>query len=155
AYCVGIGGHRAGVLKSSFVAEVKSDLMGEQTILCGLLQTGSILSFDKMIEKGIDPGYASKLVQYGVEVITEPLKHGGVSGMFDRLSNPAKIKAFESSAELKDIMCPLFQKHQDDIMSCEFSCTMIVVWANCEDNLLNMCAAIGTANCGLPTDREM
>lgn len=59
AYCVGTGGHKAGVLKSSFVAEVKSDLMGEQTILCGLLQTGSILCFDKMIEKGIDPAYAS------------------------------------------------------------------------------------------------
>src|ERR1700739_913143 len=56
AYCAGTGGHRAGVLRSSFVAEVKSDLMGEQTILCGLLQTGSILSFDKMIEKGIDAG---------------------------------------------------------------------------------------------------
>jgi ketol-acid reductoisomerase len=33
AYAVGTGGHRAGVLESSFVAEVKSDLMGEQTIL--------------------------------------------------------------------------------------------------------------------------
>ena len=62
AYCVGTGGHKAGVLLSSFVAEVKSDLMGEQTILCGLLQTGSILSFNKMVEKGIDKGYASKLV---------------------------------------------------------------------------------------------
>lgn len=41
AYCYGTGGHRAGVLESSFVAEVKSDLMGEQTILCGLLQSGS------------------------------------------------------------------------------------------------------------------
>src|SRR5690606_29528234 len=81
AYCDGTGGHRAGVLTPCFVAEVKSDLMGEQTIVCGLLQTGSILSFDKMIEKGIDPGYASTLVQYGVEVITEALKHGGVSGM--------------------------------------------------------------------------
>ena len=58
AYCVGTGGHRAGVLESSFVAEVKSDLMGEQTILCGVLQTGSILSFDKMVEKGIEPSYA-------------------------------------------------------------------------------------------------
>ncbi|MBT8255994.1 MAG: ketol-acid reductoisomerase, partial [Bacteroidia bacterium] len=34
AYAYGTGGHRAGVLASSFVAEVKSDLMGEQTILC-------------------------------------------------------------------------------------------------------------------------
>lgn len=143
AYCVGTGGHRAGVLKSSFVAEVKSDLMGEQTILCGLLQTGSILSFEKMVENGIDAGYASKLVQYGVEVITEALKHGGVSGMMDRLSNPAKVKAFELSEELKDIMRPLFQKHQDDIISGEFSKTMMEDWANEDKNLLKWRAETG------------
>jgi len=143
AYCVGTGGHRAGVLKSSFVAEVKSDLMGEQTILCGLLQTGSILSFDKMIEKGIDAAYASKLVQYGWEVVTEALKQGGITAMMDRLSNPAKIKAFQLSEELKDIMRPLFQKHQDDIMSGEFSKTMMEDWANNDKNLLTWRAATG------------
>ena len=144
AYCVGTGGHRAGVLKSSFVAEVKSDLMGEQTILCGLLQTGSILCFDKMVEKGIDKGYASKLVQYGWEVITESLKHGGITGMMDRLTNPAKVKAFELSEELKEIMRPLFEKHQDDIMSGEFSSTMMADWAADDKNLLTWRAA--TAN---------
>lgn len=77
AYAVATGGHRAGVLRSSFVAEVKSDLMGEQTILCGLLQTGSILSFDKMVANGVAPAYAARLIQYGWEVITEALKHGG------------------------------------------------------------------------------
>jgi len=65
AYAVANGGDKAGVLDSSFVAEVKSDLMGEQIILCGVLQTGSILSFDKMLEKGIEPAYAAKLIQYG------------------------------------------------------------------------------------------
>ncbi|MBC7873739.1 MAG: ketol-acid reductoisomerase, partial [Ferruginibacter sp.] len=143
AYCVGTGGHKAGVLKSSFVAEVKSDLMGEQTILCGLLQTGSILCFDKMLEKGIDSGYASKLVQYGWETITEALKQGGITAMMDRLSNPAKIKAFQLSEELKDIMRPLFQKHQDDIMSGEFSKTMMEDWANDDKNLLTWRAATG------------
>jgi ketol-acid reductoisomerase len=143
AYAVGTGGHRAGVLKSSFVAEVKSDLMGEQTILCGLLQTGSILCFDKMVEKGIEKSYASKLVQYGVEVITEALKQGGVTAMMDRLSNPAKIKAFELSEELKNIMRPLFQKHQDDIMSGHFSKTMMEDWANDDKNLLAWRAATG------------
>ena len=95
-------GDRAGVLGSSFVAEVKSDLMGEQTILCGMLQTGSLLCFDKMVEEGIDPGYASKLIQYGWETITEALKQGGITNMMDRLSNPAKIKANELSIELKN-----------------------------------------------------
>ncbi|WP_299433057.1 ketol-acid reductoisomerase [uncultured Maribacter sp.] len=143
AYAVGTGGDRAGVLESSFVAEVKSDLMGEQTILCGLLQTGSILCFDKMIEKGIDAGYASKLIQYGWETVTEGLKYGGITNMMDRLSNPAKIKAFELSEELKDIMRPLFQKHMDDIMEGEFSKTMMEDWANDDKNLLGWRAATG------------
>ena len=91
AYAAGTGGHRAGVLESSFIAEVKSDLMGEQTILCGMLQTGSLLCFDRMVELGIEPAYAAKLVQYGWETVTEGLKQGGVTNMMDRLSNPAKI----------------------------------------------------------------
>jgi len=143
AYAAGTGGHKAGVLESSFVAEVKSDLMGEQTILCGLLQTGSILCFDKMIEKGIDAGYASKLIQYGWETVTEGLKYGGITNMMDRLSNPAKIKAFELSEELKDIMLPLFHKHMDDIMSGHFSKTMMEDWANDDKNLLSWRAATG------------
>lgn len=136
AYAAATGGDRAGCLHSSFVAEVKSDLMGEQTILCGMLQTGSILCFDKMVEKGIDAGYASKLIQYGWETITEGLKHGGITNMMDRLSNPAKIKAFGLAEELKEIMRPLFQKHMDDIISGEFSSTMMADWANDDINLL-------------------
>jgi ketol-acid reductoisomerase len=141
AYAAATGGDRAGVLASSFIAEVKSDLMGEQTILCGLLQTGSILCFDKMIEKGIDAGYASKLIQYGWETITEGLKYGGITHMMDRLSNPAKIKAFELSEELKDIMRPLFQKHMDDIIEGNFSKGMMEDWANDDKDLLGWRAA--------------
>ena len=143
AYAVATGGDKAGVLESSFIAEVKSDLMGEQTILCGVLQTGSILCFDKMIEKGIDAGYASKLIQYGWETITEALKHGGITNMMDRLSNPAKVKAYALSEELKDIMRPLFNKHMDDIMGGEFSKTMMEDWANDDKNLLTWRAATG------------
>jgi ketol-acid reductoisomerase len=143
AYAAATGGHRAGVLKSSFVAEVKSDLMGEQTILCGLLQTGSILCFNKMVEKGINNGYASKLIQYGWETITEALKHGGITNMMDRLSNPAKVKAFQLAEEMKTIMRPLFQKHMDDIMSGHFSKTMMEDWANDDKNLLTWRAATG------------
>ncbi len=136
AYAAGTGGHRAGVLKSSFIAEVKSDLMGEQTILCGMLQTGSLLCFDKMVEKGIDASYASKLIQYGWEVITEALKYGGVTNMLDRLSNPAKVKSFELSEELKTIMRPLYNKHMDDIISGEFSRGMMADWAEDDAKLL-------------------
>ena len=66
----------ASICLASF-HKVKSDLMGEQTILCGMLQTGvdcrivgsssvsalsgAVLSFDKMVASGIDPGYASRM----------------------------------------------------------------------------------------------
>lgn len=143
AYCVGTGGHKAGVLHSSFVAEVKSDLMGEQTILCGVLQTASILCFNKMIEKGIEAGYASKLIQYGWEVTTEALKLGGITHMMDRLSNPAKIEAYKLSEELKEIMRPLFEHHMDDIMDGTFSSTMMEDWAAGDKNLLAWRAATG------------
>lgn len=130
------GGDRAGVLESSFVAEVKSDLMGEQTILCGMQQTAAILAYEKMVAEGIDPAYAGSLIQYGLEAITEALKIGGVTNMMDRLSNPAKVKAFELSEQLKVTLRPLFEKHQDDIIGGEFSKTMMEDWANGDANLL-------------------
>ena len=136
AYAAGTGGHRAGVLESSFIAEVKSDLMGEQTILCGMLQTGSLLCFDKMIEKGVDAGYASKLVQHGWETVAEGLKHGGITNMMDRLSNPAKLVAAELAEELKELMAPLYQKHMDDIITGNFSAGMMEDWANNDVKLL-------------------
>ncbi|GMM89641.1 ketol-acid reductoisomerase [Vibrio fortis] len=136
AWAAGTGGHRAGCLESSFVAEVKSDLVGEQTILCGMLQAGSIVSYEKMVAEGIDPSYAGKLLQYGWETVTEALKFGGVTHMMDRLSNPAKIKAFELSEELKDLMRPLYNKHMDDVITGHFSSTMMADWANDDANLL-------------------
>nr|WP_086939271.1 ketol-acid reductoisomerase [Thaumasiovibrio occultus] len=136
AWAAATGGHRAGVLESSFVAEVKSDLMGEQTILCGMLQAGSIVCYEKMVADGIDPGYAGKLLQFGWETITEALKFGGITHMMDRLSNPAKVKAFELAEELKDLMRPLYNKHMDDIIVGEFSSTMMADWANDDINLL-------------------
>lgn len=129
------GGDRAGVLESSFVAEVKSDLMGEQTILCGMQQTAAILAYEKMLADGVDAAYAGALIQFGLETITEALKIGGVTNMMDRLSNPAKLKVCELSDQLTTMLRPLFEKHQDDIISGEFSKTMMEDWANGDANL--------------------
>lgn len=143
ALAVASGGSRAGVLSSSFVAEVKSDLMGEQTILCGMLQTGSLLCFDKMVEKGIDKAWAAKFIQYGWETVTEALKWGGITGMMDRLSNPAKLKANALSVELKKIMVDLYHKHMDDIISGKFSSTMMEDWKAGDKDLLAWREATG------------
>ena len=50
SYAKGIGGTRAGVIKTTFTEETETDLFGEQAVLCG---------------------GASQLVQYGFEVLTE------------------------------------------------------------------------------------
>ncbi|MGL4602354.1 MAG: ketol-acid reductoisomerase, partial [Plesiomonas sp.] len=136
AWAAATGGDRAGVLESSFVAEVKSDLMGEQTILCGMLQAGSLICFDKLVAEGTDPAYAGKLIQFGWETITEALKQGGITLMMDRLSNPAKLRAFELSESMKQSLRPLFEKHMDDIICGEFSAGMMADWAEDDIKLL-------------------
>ena len=136
AYAYSLGSHRAGVLESSFVAEVKSDLMGEQTILCGVLQTASILLFDKMVSDGINKNFASKLIQNGWEIITESLKHGGITKMMDMVSDSVKIEIIKISNDLKIIMAPLFKKHMNDIMSGNFSDGMMKDWVNDDIKLL-------------------
>jgi ketol-acid reductoisomerase len=143
ALACGTGADRAGVLESSFVAEVKSDLMGEQTILCGMLQTGSLLCFDKMVEKGIDRAWAAKFVQYGWETVGEALKFGGITGMMDRLSNPAKLRVHALAAVLKQLLTPLYRKHQDNILSGEFSRTMMEDWKAGDKDLLAWREATG------------
>ncbi|AEO08356.1 ketol-acid reductoisomerase [Buchnera aphidicola] len=137
AWSFSIGSHRAGVLESSFIAEVKSDLMGEQTILCGMLQTASILCYEKLITNKHDPAYAAKLIQNGWETITESLKHGGITLMMDRLSNPSKIRAYKISEKIKKILTSLFQQHMNNIISGEFSSEMMKDWKNNDKKLLD------------------
>merc|ERR1712176_1532837 len=60
----------------------------------------------------------------------------GIKGMMDRLDNPSKIKCVELADELKSIMQPLYQKHQDDIITGVFSSTMMKDWDNDDANLL-------------------
>ena len=96
-----------------------------------------------MVELGVEPSYAAKLIQYGWETITEALKHGGITNMMDRLSNPAKIEAYRLSEDLKQIMKPLFHHHMDDILSGTFSSTMMEDWKNNDVNLLKWRAETG------------
>jgi ketol-acid reductoisomerase len=81
--------------------------MGEQTILCGMLQTGAILCFDKMVEKGIDPQLRLHgLFSTAGRPSTEALKHGGITNMMDRLSNPAKLRALLPGRGTQDPHAP-------------------------------------------------
>ena len=117
------------VLNHHLWLRLNSNLMGEQTILCGVLQAASILCFDKMVQSGVDKAYACKLIQFGWETICEALKQGGITHMMDRLSNKAKLR-HSILPKSKEIMTDLYLKHMDDIESGEFSCVMMEDWAN-------------------------
>ena len=102
-----------------------------------MLQTLSILSVNRMIELGVNPGFASKLIQHGWETITESLKHGGITNMMDRLSNPSKLKAYELSEELKSILSPLFVTHMSNIFTSNFYESMMKEWNNEDKEILH------------------
>ena len=58
AWAAATGGHRAGVLESSFVAEVKSDLMGEQKPSCAVCCRLALCCASTSWWKKTDPAYA-------------------------------------------------------------------------------------------------
>mgnify|MGYP002180838058 CR=1 FL=1 len=133
AWAFGLGSHKCGVLESSFVAEVKSDLMGEQTVLCGLLQAGVVALFKKLH----DEKDAIKCMQYGWDKLCDALKIGGLSLMLDRFSASDRIFITNHANKLKELLLPLFQKHMDDILSGKFSEIMMQDWQNGDKNLLS------------------
>ena len=95
-----------------------------------------ILAFDFMSANNMDKGYAAKLIQNGLEVITEALKVGGITHMMNRLNNPSKLAAHHLSEQTKTVLRPLFVEHMDNILSGKFSETMIEDWHNQDANLL-------------------
>jgi len=65
-----------------------------------------------------------------VSVAAEPSAVNGVEPIF------GEFKAFELAEELKGIMRPLYEKHQDDIITGVFSSTMMADWDAGDANLL-------------------
>ena len=60
-----------------------------------------LLQVLKVIEGQQEPTTLKTRNAHAVHRLTEALKHGGITGMMDRLDNPSKIKCFELAAELK------------------------------------------------------
>lgn len=64
-----------------------------------------------MVDDGIDLGYVGVFIQYGLEVIIEVFKIGGVINMMDCFLNFVKVKVFEFFEQLIDLFCLLFEKY--------------------------------------------
>ncbi|WP_417358328.1 ketol-acid reductoisomerase [Gallaecimonas pentaromativorans] len=136
AWCAGTGGHHAGVLLSSFEAEVKSDLMGEQTVLCGLPQAVCVAGFERLVELNVPAAQAASFYQFGIEQVSESMKAGGVRLAFSKLSPAERVHARREADKLKAAFRPLFEKHMDDIIGGQFAEGMMADWAKDDIDLL-------------------
>lgn len=108
------------VLKTSFFAETKTDLMGEQTALCGLLQAAMPMVLEKICaDPKIDPKTAKIFVKNAFFNMAVRLK-SGAKNLFDRFlpAENAEIMAFIEI--FWDKFAPLYKKHMDEILSGKF-----------------------------------
>ncbi|MQA14151.1 MAG: ketol-acid reductoisomerase [Pseudonocardiaceae bacterium] len=90
SYAKGIGGTRAGVIKTTFTEETETDLFGEQSVLCGgmtaLVQTG----FEVLTEAGYAPEVAYFECLHEVKLIVDLMYEGGISRMRYSVSDTAE-----------------------------------------------------------------
>ncbi len=90
SYAAGIGGARAGVIKTTFAEETETDLFGEQAVLCGgisaLIQNG----FEVLTEAGYAPEIAYFEVLHEVKLIVDLIYEGGIAGQRYSVSDTAE-----------------------------------------------------------------
>ncbi|HEX5118122.1 MAG TPA: ketol-acid reductoisomerase [Pseudonocardiaceae bacterium] len=90
SYAKGIGGTRAGVIKTTFTEETETDLFGEQAVLCGgttaLIQAG----FETLTEAGYQPEIAYFEVLHELKLIVDLIYEGGIARMRYSISDTAE-----------------------------------------------------------------
>jgi ketol-acid reductoisomerase len=102
SYAKGIGGTRAGVIKTTFKDETETDLFGEQAVLCGgteeLVKTG----FDVMVEAGYAPELAYFEVLHELKLIVDLMYEGGIARMNYSVSDTAEFGGYLSGPRVID-----------------------------------------------------
>ncbi|SFP25383.1 ketol-acid reductoisomerase [Amycolatopsis arida] len=90
SYAKGIGGTRAGVIRTTFTEETETDLFGEQAVLCGgataLVQAG----FETLTEAGYAPEVAYFECLHELKLIVDLMYEGGIARMRYSISDTAE-----------------------------------------------------------------
>ncbi len=118
SWAKGIGGTKAGVLKTTFKEETETDLFGEQAVLCGgasaLVQTG----FEVLIEAGYQPEVAYFECLHELKLIVDLMYEGGIGKMRWSISDTAEFGDYVTgpkiiTAETKKAMQQVLAEIQD------------------------------------------
>ena len=100
AYALGIGGARAGVLKTTFREETETDLFGEQCVLCGGVTALMKAGFDTLVEAGYQPENAYFECIHEMKLIVDLIFSHGFAGMRYSISNTAEYGDYEIGKRL-------------------------------------------------------
>ena len=116
AYASGVGGGRAGIIKTTFKEETETDLFGEQAVLCGgataLVQAG----FETLVEAGYAPEMAYFECLHELKLIVDLMYEGGIADMRYSISNTAefgdltrgpRVVNEQTKAEMKKILAEI------------------------------------------------
>ncbi|MDQ1539532.1 MAG: ketol-acid reductoisomerase, partial [Actinomycetota bacterium] len=90
SYAKGIGGTRAGALKTTFKEETETDLFGEQVVLCGGLSELIKAGFETLVGAGYQPEVAYFECLHEVKLIVDLMYENGISGMRFSISDTAE-----------------------------------------------------------------
>lgn len=102
SYAKGIGGTRAGVIKTTFTEETETDLFGEQAVLCGgvshLIQAG----FETLTAAGYQPEIAYFEVCHEMKQIVDLINEGGIAKQRWSCSDTAEYGDYISGPRVID-----------------------------------------------------
>ena len=91
AYAEGIGGTRAGVLRTDFKEETETDLFGEQAVLCGGVSQLMKAGFETLVAAGYQPELAYFECVHEMKLIVDLIYEGGLNGMRAGVSDTAEF----------------------------------------------------------------
>jgi len=95
AYAWGVGGTRAGVIKTTFSEETETDLFGEQVILCGGVSELVKSSFNTLVDAGYQPEIAYFECLHELKLIVDLFYRGGISYMRYSVSDTAEFGDYQ------------------------------------------------------------
>ena len=104
AYAKGIGCSRAGVLETTFAEETETDLVGEQTVLCGGVSCLVKAGFETLVEAGYQPEIAYFEVFHELKLIVDLMYQGGLSYMRYSVSDTAEYGDYTRGPRVIDDM---------------------------------------------------
>jgi ketol-acid reductoisomerase len=100
SYAKGIGGTRAGAIRTTFTEETETDLFGEQTVLCGGVSELIKAGFETLVDAGYQPEIAYFECLHEMKLIVDLMYEGGLSKMYWSVSETAEYGGYTRGPRL-------------------------------------------------------